>query len=594
MPDQRSSFFDGVSDEQLASVVGSLNRRTFSAGASMLVEGESLRNLYVVRSGSADVFVADRTGVEHHVNRVGPGGTLGEMSLLTGEPVSAMVRAASEVEVLVLSASEFHRAAAALPRIYQNVAAVLSRKLYHADRRALDSTTGVLAWLVDEGAPPLLGYALACSIAWHSRRPTLLLAVCQTPWPELVAIARADGSTPGAAARAHVRLIQFPASYDSVAQIIDDLPTDYAHVLVQAPAGTPMPTTQQKIRLAPVSGSTDAADAPGGRTLRAWASEPGPDGPTPHRCLTVPSLTKADEQAISEGLLSGSSGAGAALGWMARDLTGLKVGLAMGGGGYRGYAHLGVVRVLKRAGVPLDYLAGTSAGAIIASLLALGHSPDAIADILDAGSTSVFHPTLPTKALLSDAGLQRFIRRITGDAHFEDLDIPLAIVAADIASGREVVFKRGLLWPAILASLSIPGVFPPRTIGSLTLVDGAILNPVPSDVASDMGANVVLGVNLSSRQATGRMDVVSEVSSGPIPSIVETITRTLDVMQARIASESTAATIVIEPVFRGHPGWGLRRFRDGRQFIQVGEAAAEAALSRVSSVLPWVACDSLY
>jgi NTE family protein len=184
---------------------------------------------------------------------------------------------------------------------------------------------------------------------------------------------------------------------------------------------------------------------------------------------------------------------------MARDLTGLKVGIAMGGGGYRGYAHLGVLRVLERAGVPIDYLAGTSAGAMVGCLLALGHSPDAIADILDAGSASVFHPTLPRKSLLSDNAVQRFISRIIGDARFEDLRIPLAIVAADIASGREVVFTRGLLWPAVLASLSIPGVFPPRVIGMYTLVDGGVVNPVPSDVASAMGANVVLGINLKGR-----------------------------------------------------------------------------------------------
>jgi NTE family protein len=242
--------------------------------------------------------------------------------------------------------------------------------------------------------------------------------------------------------------------------------------------------------------------------------------------------------------------------------------------------------------VPIDYRAGTSAGAIIGCLLALGHSVDAIADILDRGSPTVFHPTLPRKALLSDAGLQRFISLITGNVRFEELRIPLAIVAADIASGHEVVFKRGLLWPAVLASMSIPGVFPPRAIGSFILVDGGVLNPVPSDVASDMGANVVLGVNLSRRRTVGRVDLLSEVPRGPIPSILETITRTLEVMQGRIASQGQTATIMIEPEFPGRPGWGLRRFREGRQFIQIGEAAADAALARVGSVLPWVACGS--
>src|ERR1700730_4986002 len=160
-----------------------------------------------------------------------------------------------------------------------------------------------------------------------------------------------------------------------------------------------------------------------------------------------------------------------------------------------------------------------------------------IADILCRASPTVFHPTLPRKALLSYVGLQRFISMITGAARFEELRIPLAIIAADIGSGHEVVFKRGLLWPAVLASMSIPGVFPPRAIGSYTLVDGGVVNPVPSDVASDMGATVVLRVNLSRWRTVERVDLVSEVPSGPIPSILETITRTLEVMQGRIASQ---------------------------------------------------------
>jgi NTE family protein len=539
------------------------------------------------------VFVSDRNGIEHHVNRVGPGGTLGEMALLTGEPASATVRAASELEVLVLSEAEFRRAAATLPRIYENVAAVLSRKLYYADRRLLDSHRDVLAWLVDQGAPPLLGYALACSVAWHSRKPTLLLVLCETPSPELVAIAgAADASTTGAAARAYVRLIRRSLPAGSVAQIVDELPTQYAHVLVQTRTGTQTPVGLRRIRLAPFS--AEARDAPGdllGHTLYAWMSAPGLPRPDRGGCLTVPPLTPGDQQAMAEGLLPSNSGAGAALGWIARDLTGLKVGLALGGGGTKGYAHLGVLHVLERAGVPIDYLAGTSAGAIIGCLRALGHSLDAIADILDKGSPTVFHPTLPRKALLSDVSLRRFIRRIVGDARIEELRIPLAIVAADIATGTEVTFTRGLLWPAVLASMSIPGVFPPRAIGSFTLVDGGVINPVPSDVASDMGANVVLGVNLNGRQAAGRVDLLSVVPSGPIPSILETITRTLDVMQGRIASTGRTATIVIEPMFPVRPGWGLRRFREGRQFIQIGEVAAEAALARVSSVLPWIVCD---
>jgi CRP-like cAMP-binding protein len=304
LPDQRFSFFEGVTEDQLESVIGSLHRRRFSCGVTVLVEGDSLHDLYVVQNGIADVFVSDRNGMEHHVNRVGPGGTLGEMSLLTGEPASATVRAASELEVLVLSEAEFHRAAAALPRIYQNVAAVLSRKLYHADRRVLDSTGEVLAWLEDEGAPPLLGYALACSVAWHSRKPTLLLVLCDAaPADELAALAGAsrDRAT-GAASRAHLRLIQCSPSAGDVAPIVDELLKDYAHVLVQARVGTPAFGGRRRIRLAPHSARSNAeALEPEHPTLYAWGSGSGAQRPDLEGCLIIPSLTSAERQYLVDG-----------------------------------------------------------------------------------------------------------------------------------------------------------------------------------------------------------------------------------------------------------------------------------------------------
>src|SRR5262245_40779980 len=109
-------FFDGLSDGELATILGALERRSFKPGATLLVEGDRPREMYVVQSGVAHVYVADREGHEHLVNRVGPGNTLGEMPLLTGEPASATVRAAGELDVLVMNEQEFRRAATTAPR----------------------------------------------------------------------------------------------------------------------------------------------------------------------------------------------------------------------------------------------------------------------------------------------------------------------------------------------------------------------------------------------------------------------------------------------------------------------------------------------
>src|SRR4051794_14371665 len=115
-----ATLFEGLPTKELVSVLDGLEPRQFPAGAIVLGEGDTARKIYVVQSGKADVFIADRHGREHCVGHVGPGATLGEMSLFTGQPASATVRATTELEVLVLSEAQFHHAAAVFPRLYFN------------------------------------------------------------------------------------------------------------------------------------------------------------------------------------------------------------------------------------------------------------------------------------------------------------------------------------------------------------------------------------------------------------------------------------------------------------------------------------------
>jgi len=150
-----------------------------------------------------------------------------------------------------------------------------------------------------------------------------------------------------------------------------------------------------------------------------------------------------------------------------------------------------------------------------------------------------------------------------------------------------VVFRRGPVWQAVLASMSIPGIYPPQTVGKMLLVDGGVLNPVPTNVVADMGADVVIAVKLASPPATtGRFTPAA--TSGP--SLIQSFVRTLEVMQSRITSFTTAtATVVLEPAFPPGQGWGLRNFNLGRRFIPLGEQAALEARGQIAAVLPWVA-----
>ena len=143
------SFFDGLGEDDVGWILSHLEQREFASGQTILAEGDAPGEIYIVRSGEADVYMQDDRGVEHRLNRIGPGTSLGEMSLFTGHPVSATVRAASGLVVLVMTNSDFRRIAAMFPRIYENLGAALSQRLSSANE-SITSLRALLTSLRDK------------------------------------------------------------------------------------------------------------------------------------------------------------------------------------------------------------------------------------------------------------------------------------------------------------------------------------------------------------------------------------------------------------------------------------------------------------
>jgi len=207
----------------------------------------------------------------------------------------------------------------------------------------------------------------------------------------------------------------------------------------------------------------------------------------------------------------------------------LKVGLALGGGGARGLAHIGVLRVLEEENIPIDLITGTSMGAIIGGVYALEKDVSAIEKIAEKYSKiSEFNMDLSfgekekkdkpfflkkmsdflkkgyllnlelrRKYINDGEGIKKIIKDLVGDKTFTDTKIPFAVVAADLAKGEKVILTRGKLFDALLASASIPGMFPPVILDKKILVDGGIVDVVPIETAKSLGANFVIGVNVS-------------------------------------------------------------------------------------------------
>jgi len=181
-----------------------------------------------------------------------------------------------------------------------------------------------------------------------------------------------------------------------------------------------------------------------------------------------------------------------------------KIGLALSGGAARGFAHLGVLKVLREHGVPIDFIAGTSAGSIAGGALASGLSIEEIIEMgRKIGWFSMTGFSFSPMGLLSNAALGAFVERHFPVRKFEDLPIPFAAVACDLETGEEVVLKNsGDLATAIRASCAIPGVFVPVNYDGRKLIDGGVVSPVPTKAVRKLGAEIVIAVDVIASGAT--------------------------------------------------------------------------------------------
>ena len=538
MPDPGvERLFAGLEQADVEKILRLAEVRMFPRGTTVLAQGDAPSGIYAIVSGRAEVLLPDPVEGELQVAELGPGDVVGEISALTGEPVSATVRAREELEVRLIPLTVFHALAEEVPQLVQNLGAGLAAKLIQANRQLSPPPSDHLIGIQPVHAPPLAVEALAASIAWHSRRRVALV------------VAEADhrpSSLPDASGDPGVDVVR--VSHDDLDAALAQALPRFRHVLVAPAPGRPLPAGCDQVAT-----------------------------------IGDPELSSADRAAAAEGLLPPESTAGRALGATARALLGLRVGLALGGGAIRGWAHFGVLRTFERSRIPVDFLAGTSSGAVVAALAAIPDTADEAIAQLEPVSSRMFRPRLARGSLLSSAGMRSALREMFGDQRFEDLALPLAVTATDLEAEAETVLRRGPLVEALLASCAIPGIYPPQPVDGRLLVDGGVLNPVPSNLVLELGADVAIGVRLTKPAAT------TARSSRGRPGVIDLVATTFQLMQGKIASEAASrARILVEPEFTDSVGFGLRRFAEGRRYVEVGEAAAEEALPRIAAVLPWV------
>ncbi|WP_373740055.1 patatin-like phospholipase family protein [Neisseria sp.] len=250
------------------------------------------------------------------------------------------------------------------------------------------------------------------------------------------------------------------------------------------------------------------------------------------------------------------------------------IGLALGGGASKGFAHIGIIKVLKENGIPVKVVTGTSAGSIVGSLYASGMSPDRLeleAEIL--GKTDLVDLTLSTSGFIKGQALENYINRKVGGRAIQQFPMKFAAVATDFESGKAVAFNRGNAGQAVRASASIPNVFQPPVIGGRRYVDGGLSQPVPVTAAKGQGANFVIAVDISARP--GRNTKAGFFSY---------LDQTLNIMStSALHAELGKANVVIKPAVLDLGSVG--GFDQKARAIRLGEEAARAALPEIKKKL---------
>jgi NTE family protein len=280
----------------------------------------------------------------------------------------------------------------------------------------------------------------------------------------------------------------------------------------------------------------------------------------------------------------------------------MDITLALGGGGSRGHAHIGVIRCLEHEGFRIRAVAGSSAGGIVAAVYASGYSPDdmeAIFSKLD--QSKLFGRSVGEgPSLLGLSGAEKALDELLGGRTFNDLRIPCAMAAADVKTGREVILGEGPVVDAILATIALPGIFPPREFKDYLLVDGGVVDPVPASVARSLAPELpVVAVALSASAAPGD-GAIRLPFPVPFPTpIVERITH-MRVAQAfniflqavdvgsRALTELRLQVDTPEVTIRPEVGdIGLLDTVDVHKVVRLGEKAAESALPALHRVVAW-------
>jgi len=597
---KKLSMFSQLQKEQLQELLSFVKYCTYEEGEQILRQGQSGHQLFIIEQGEVRIQLEHPNVVP--IASLSQGAFFGEMSCLTGDPVSASVYASCSLTLLSLNregmlylmeqsqAFRKHMIEAMVRRIQQSnerVAVEYSKSLYFMKRNELDDRekfgeligvsgaiqsvksaiqaaskhTGVVVIYGEVGVGKTHAAKRIHYTSHRQSEPVITLRATELNWNEWTSVMAAVGKGTLIVEEGEKLTIEQWSKLQHIEQNNHIVITSLKR-LEGASTSIFVPPLRERTQDIPLlakhfmqkeNGTYDLLSEEAIRTLTLF----------PYLTKNVTELISVLEAAF---LLSGGRTIQSThLKFSRTKPPGVRpsVGLALGSGSLRGISHVGVLRVLEQEGIPIDYIAGTSVGSVIGGAYAAGMSlSDLEKAIKKLRWNNIVGFTFPKRSIFHNEPLAQFIESYLGDVNIEELSKPFAAIASDANSGEPHIMREGSLSKAIKASTAIPALMRPVQHQGKTLVDGAVVHPVPAALVRSMGADLVIAVNVCTENFT----------KGIPKNFVKSLLNTIDMMSTKIVTEELQlADIVIRPDL-DHIVTG---FKDLQPYMDAGKAAAK-------------------
>lgn len=649
-------LFESLSKDAREFIANRLKTETFAAGETIVRQGDTGNSLYILTSGIVKVTRREKDGTSRELARFQSGDYFGEMSLLAGQPRSADITTLTDTTTLVLFKQDMDAILQEYPSIAVHFSKVLSKRLRDTSHLQLSSkpTISVVS-IYSRHIEPLLqtvfAVNLVASFMKELMKRVLLIDLSDHEDDALHILGLAeerrtlqqrfsqqtlgDGDelgpytiehklgfdmlALGAGAKVQPRLLE-----KNIRSLLDMVKKEYDYILINCPKDihklvhTALEESEVIIYLTPTSANAiqrckkdvDLFKQGYGEShelligilqeeQQTVSNRMVEETLSPHSFFSLPQTSYIIERFLRTGRPfvydHPTCSLSKSIQRFVRKIGRVRVGLALSSGAARGFAHVGVLKVLEAHDIPLDTIAGSSMGALVGGFYAAGVSAKELEDIVLSYQDNkrkvrrtIFDLTLPRYGLSKGHRLVKFMRQHLGEKTFDDLQFPFIAVATDIRNGHEVVLRNGILWQALRASGSVPVMFEPYYLDNRYLIDGGISNPLPTDILIERGMDIIISCTVNSLRKSAKSAIITtddltHQTSHKKYGILDALTRSLGIMSSsNTMLKSRLADIDIHPNV-SHIDW--IDFHRGKELLAEGEQAAEEAIPAILELL---------